>query len=75
MAMALHKSEEYEVAVLDPAHPVAEAVVEYSGRGVALTWQLCEVAHGGQVVLSDQAWQGVKCIMVDHPGKWSPGSA
>lgn len=30
--------------------------------------RLCDIAHGGQVLLSERAWEAVCVIMANHPG-------
>eukprot|EP00798_Chlamydomonas_sp_ICE-L_P006610 gene6610-3263_t len=68
VAMAIHQSEVYDVLVHNPVHEVAEKVVEYLGEGVVLANHLSELTRGGQVVLSQAAWDAVMSMTESHPG-------
>ncbi len=70
--MALHTTSEYDVTVQPAAQPVPELCVSYSGAGMAFATALSSCVHGGQVVLSESAWEQVKPTMVSHPGKRLP---
>ena len=47
---------------------VSEEVVGFSGSAVDYTSHLVRVVRGGQVVLSERAWDAVKNILNHHPG-------
>lgn len=52
----------------EPDHPVSEAPVTFSGPAVNFGLTLSRVARGGQVVLSEGAWEAVKPVLNQHPG-------
>jgi hypothetical protein len=45
----------------------ARRVVRYSGKGLMLPLLISYAARGGQVVLSEQAWESVKDTVTQHP--------
>lgn len=46
----------------------ARRAVRYGGRGVTLPLLVSYAARGGQVVLSEPAWESVKDAVTQHPG-------
>ncbi len=73
--MSIHTSSAYAIAPhpalassLSPPPPLPEAPACYSGDGPALAAALAGCAHGGQIVLTEQAWEYVKPAMVAYPG-------
>lgn len=42
---------------------LAAPSADYTGPAVRLAERLAEVAHGGQVLLSEEAWQGVQDLL------------
>jgi hypothetical protein len=59
---------------VEPDHPVSEEVVTFSGRALELSVALSRVARGGQVVLSERAWDAVKPVLHQHPGAAQVGA-
>lgn len=51
-----------------PVQPSPEPRVTYSGPGLALCTALAGATAGGQVVLTEAAWERVKSAVVAHPG-------
>src|SRR5690242_10333093 len=75
VAMTVHHTHEYETMLLPGASPCPgpELSVTYAGVGPGLSHALALAVHGGQVVLTDAAWEHVKAAMVAHPGACGAG--
>jgi hypothetical protein len=59
--------------VVQGTHPSPEPLVAFSGPGVSLCAALAAAAAGGQVVLTEPAWDCVRAAMVAHPGEEGEG--
>lgn len=77
VAMAVHESNDYSTRPVPMAVPTADGaatLTDYLGPAEEAVRALSEVAHGGQVVLSEAAWRAVQDQLPGSPQVISLGS-
>ncbi|KAF6259953.1 hypothetical protein COO60DRAFT_1700595 [Scenedesmus sp. NREL 46B-D3] len=69
VCMAVHEASEYLVSEDESVGAdVPRKVMSFAGPGVTLPILLTYAGRGGQVILSERAWDAVKPIVTQHPG-------
>jgi hypothetical protein len=69
VAMAIHEDSAFRAAQVKRGGVLApQAQLCLQGPGVEFTEALVRAVHGGQVVLSQAAWESVKPTVIQHPG-------
>lgn len=77
MAVGIHLSSDYSIrpVPLTKPNPIHEAsLTDYLGPGEEITKVLSDVAHGGQVILSENAWAAVQDQLPGGPHVISLGT-
>ncbi|PNH10309.1 Adenylate cyclase [Tetrabaena socialis] len=67
IAASIHCGSDYYRQPIASYHPTAAPGADYSGPAVALARALSDAAHGGQVLLTEEAWQGVQGVLQVMP--------
>ncbi|KIY94838.1 hypothetical protein MNEG_13124 [Monoraphidium neglectum] len=70
VAMAIHDDASFHAAQLNSLKGILspQDSVRIGGAAVDFTAKLASIARGGQVMLSQAAWESVKPIITQHPG-------
>ncbi|GFR45252.1 hypothetical protein Agub_g6358, partial [Astrephomene gubernaculifera] len=67
VAASIHCGRNYDIVPIASYHPTAAPGADYRGPEVALARALADAAHGGQVLLTEEAWQGVQDLLQAFP--------
>jgi hypothetical protein len=60
-----------QVRLVTPASETSpNTFCDFAGDGVDFTIKLAQCARGGQVVLSETAWEHSKSVLQQHHGAW-----
>ncbi|KXZ50125.1 hypothetical protein GPECTOR_18g99 [Gonium pectorale] len=67
VAAAIHCGPNFDITPIASYHPTAAPGADYHGPAVELTRALADAAHGGQVLMTEEAWQGVQELVQVMP--------
>ncbi|KAG2499572.1 hypothetical protein HYH03_002517 [Edaphochlamys debaryana] len=67
VAAAIHRGSDYDIMPIASFHPTAAPSADFAGPAVSLARALADAAHGGQVLMTEEAWQGVQDLLQAFP--------
>ncbi|KAG2454070.1 hypothetical protein HYH02_001110 [Chlamydomonas schloesseri] len=67
VAAAIHRGSDYDIMPIASYHPTAAPGADYCGPDVELARALADAAHGGQVLMTEEAWHGVQELLQAFP--------
>ncbi|KAG2432508.1 hypothetical protein HXX76_008853 [Chlamydomonas incerta] len=67
VAAGIHRGSDYDIMPIASYHPTAAPGADYCGPDVELARALADAAHGGQVLMTEEAWHGVQELLQAFP--------